>query len=200
MWRRRPLYYYSSTARLFGAGDVVPVPATERLDCELELAAVIGRETSDVAAHEAIDAIVGFTLFNDWSARDLQVDEMAYGLGPSKGKDFGSSLGPCLVTTDELAPYLIDGRLDLACRVRANGETWAESSSAAMFHSWPAMVEHAALGGRLLPWGRPQQWDGRRLLDRRGAAQGRGRRALPGAGRPGRVRGRCARDAGEPDR
>lgn len=150
VWRRRPLYYYSGTGRLYGSGDVVPAPATERLDYELELAAVVGRECSDVPADQALDVIAGFTLFNDWSARDLQADEMAYGLGPSKGKDFGSSLGPWLVTTDELAPHFVDGRLELRCTVRVNGETWAESSSASMFHSWPAVVEHASYDGRLL--------------------------------------------------
>lgn len=151
VWRRRPLYYYSGTGRLYGPHDVVSPPASERLDYELELAAVIGREAADVPTSEAMGVIAGFTLFNDWSARDLQADEMAYGLGPSKGKDFGSTLGPWLVTTDELAEHLVDGRLDLRCTVRVNGETWAESTSAAMFHSWPAMVEHASYDGRLLP-------------------------------------------------
>lgn len=151
IWRRRPLYYYSGTARLFGAGDVVPMPATERLDYELEIAAVIGREVTDLGAEEALDAIVGFTVFNDWSARDIQYDEMAYGLGPSKGKDFGSSLGPWIVTTDELAPYLLDGRLSSRCQVRVNGAMWADSSSAEMFHSFASMVEHASIDGRLLP-------------------------------------------------
>jgi 2-keto-4-pentenoate hydratase/2-oxohepta-3-ene-1,7-dioic acid hydratase in catechol pathway len=151
VWRRRPLYYYSAPGRLFGPDDVVPCPATERLDFELELAAVVAREATDVAAEDAFSVIAGFTLFNDWSARDIQADEMAYGLGPSKGKDFGSSLGPWLVTADELAPHLVDGRLDLACRVRVNGETWAEAGTVAMFHSWASMVEHASFDGRLLP-------------------------------------------------
>ncbi|GAA1948378.1 fumarylacetoacetate hydrolase family protein [Nocardioides panacihumi] len=151
VWHRRPLYYYSGTARLLGHDAQVPMPLTERLDYELELAAVVRREGSDLDEDEALDAIVGFTIFNDWSARDVQQDEMAYGLGPSKGKDFASSLGPWLVTTDELAPHLVDGRLDLTCSVRVNGESWATSTSRAMHHSWPAMVEHASYDGRLLP-------------------------------------------------
>lgn len=150
VWRRRPLYYYSGTARLFGHDELIPAPVSERLDYELELAAVIGTETGDAPEADAMDAIVGFTLFNDWSARDIQADEMAYGLGPSKGKDFGSSFGPWLVTTDELRPHLVDGRLDLACAVRVNGETWVESGSREMFHSWPSMVAHASYDSLLL--------------------------------------------------
>ena len=151
VWRRRPLHYYSNPSRLVGQNGMVTLPATERLDYELELAAVIGRECSDVSESAALDYVLGFTIMNDWSARDLQADEMAYGLGPAKGKDFATSLGPWVVTTDELLPFLVDGVLRLDCRVRVNGVTWAESTSAAMFHSWGAMVEHASQDSRLLP-------------------------------------------------
>lgn len=150
VWHRRPLYYYSGTGRVLGPKDEVPVPFTERLDYELELAAVVGREVDGVL-DDPWSAIAGFTLFNDWSARDLQADEMTYGLGPSKGKDFASSFGPWVVTTDELLPHVVDGRLQLACAVRVNGETWAESHTGAMHHSWPDLLTHAAYDGRLVP-------------------------------------------------
>ncbi len=150
VWHRRPLYYYSGTGRVLGPEEAVSVPLTERLDYELELAAVVGREV-DGALDDPWSAVAGFTLFNDWSARDLQADEMTYGLGPSKGKDFASSFGPWVVTTDELLPHLVDGRLHLSCTVRVNGETWAESDSGTMHHSWPDLLAHAAYDGRLVP-------------------------------------------------
>jgi fumarylacetoacetate (FAA) hydrolase len=151
VWRRRPIHYYSNPSRLFGHRSAITRPATERLDYELEIAAVIGAETSDVAADDAIGSILGFTILNDWSARDLQADEMTYGLGPAKGKDFATSLGPCVVTTDELAPALHGGVLDVRCQVRVNGVTWADSNASAQYHSWGAMLEHASQDSRLLP-------------------------------------------------
>ena len=87
-WYRLPIFYFSNTLRIFGPDDEVPFPAaTERLDYEMELGCVIGREGSDIAAADGMDYIAGFCIFNDWSARDLQFDEMAVGLGPAKGKD-----------------------------------------------------------------------------------------------------------------
>jgi fumarylacetoacetate (FAA) hydrolase len=151
VWRRRPIHYYSNPSRLFGHGAAIAMPPTERLDYELELALVIETEAADVAEADALGHVLGFTILNDWSARDLQADEMAYGLGPAKGKDFASSLGPCIVTVDELAPALRDGVLDLRCQVRVNGEAWADSNSVAQYHTWGAMIEHAAQDSRLLP-------------------------------------------------
>jgi 2-keto-4-pentenoate hydratase/2-oxohepta-3-ene-1,7-dioic acid hydratase in catechol pathway len=151
VWLRRPIHYYSNPSRLLGHCSAVPMPATERLDYELEIAAVIGAEACDVTEDEAMAAVLGFTILNDWSARDLQADEMAYGLGPAKGKDFAASLGPWVVTLDELGPALRDGVLDLRCQVRVNGVTWADSNSAAQYHTWGAMLEHASQDSRLLP-------------------------------------------------
>ena len=92
-WYELPVFYFSNPAAVYGPEDTIPFPAgVEELDYELELAAVIGAEGE----------IGGFTIMNDWSARDLQRAEMAVGLGPSKGKDFATSLGPVLVTVDEL--------------------------------------------------------------------------------------------------
>ena len=87
-WYRLPVFYFSNTLRIFGPEDEVPFPlASERLDYEMELGCVIGREGSDIAAADGLDYIAGFCIFNDFSARDLQFDEMAVGLGPAKGKD-----------------------------------------------------------------------------------------------------------------
>lgn len=152
-WYRLPVFYFSNTLRIFGPEDLVPFPsATDRLDFEMELGCVIGREGSDIAASDALDYIAGFCIFNDWSARDLQMDEMAVGLGPAKGKDGATSLGPWLVTTDEMAPYLREGRLQVKCTVRVNGEVWLdEGDGGAPHHGWGDYVERASKDSRIVP-------------------------------------------------
>ncbi len=103
-WFEIPVYHKGNADAVFGPGDEIRWPAyTEKLDYELELAIVIGRRGRGVSVDEAPDYIAGFMLFNDWSARDLQVREMKVGLGPALGKDFANSFGPCLVTADEIA-------------------------------------------------------------------------------------------------
>ena len=152
-WYRLPVFYFSNPLRIFGPEDQVPFPAaTTRLDYEMELGCVIGREGSDVSAADAMDYIAGFCIFNDFSARDLQMDEMAVGLGPAKGKDAASSLGPWLVTTDEMVPYLRDGRLHVKCTVRVNGEVWLDQGDGgASHHSWGDFVERASKDSRIVP-------------------------------------------------
>ncbi len=152
-WYRLPIFYFSNTLRIFGPEDEVPFPAaTERLDYEMELGCVIGREGSDIAAADAMDYIAGFCIFNDWSARDLQFDEMAVGLGPAKGKDAATTLGPWLVTSDEMAPYLRDGRLQVKCSVRVNGELWLDAGDGGAAHfSWADFVERASKDSRIVP-------------------------------------------------
>ena len=151
VWYRRPIHYYSNPSRIVGPESHVPVPATERLDYELELAAIVGTEAADVAEADALRYIFGFTILNDWSARDLLADELAYGLGPAKGKDFATSLGPWVVTTDELLSRFRAGVLDLRCAVTVNSATWADSNACHQVHTWGAMVEHASQDSRLIP-------------------------------------------------
>jgi len=152
-WYRLPIFYFSNPLRIFGPDDQVPYPsATERLDYELELGCVIGREGSNIAAADAFDYIAGFCIFNDWSCRDLQMDEMSVGLGPAKGKDAASSIGPWLVTPDELAPYLRDGRLQIKCTARVNGEAWLqEGDGGVSYHTWGDFVERASKDSRIVP-------------------------------------------------
>ena len=152
-WYRLPIFYFSNTLRIFGPEDEVPIPsATDRLDYEMELGCVIGREGSDIAAADALDYIAGFCIFNDFSARDLQFDEMAVGLGPAKGKDSATSLGPWLVTSDEMAPYLRDGKLQVKCAVRVNGEVWLDEGDGGAAHfSWCDFVERASKDSRIVP-------------------------------------------------
>jgi len=151
-WYRLPIFYFSNPLRIFGPDDSVPYPsASDLLDYELELAAVIGHEGSNVSAADAFSYIAGFTIFNDWSCRDLQRDEMEARLGPAKGKDSATSLGPWLVTTDELQPFIRDGRLHVRCRLRVNGEQWMENDGGLMYHAWGDMIERASRDSRIVP-------------------------------------------------
>jgi fumarylacetoacetate (FAA) hydrolase len=139
-WYETPVFYFSNPAAVYGPGEEITRPAgCERLDFELEIAAVIGADGE----------IAGFTLMNDWSARDIQGREMTVGLGPSKGKDFATSIGPWLVTPDGL-PY--DGEwLHLEATVTVNGRGVARADSEPMQFSWPELVAHAAADTRLRP-------------------------------------------------
>jgi 2-keto-4-pentenoate hydratase/2-oxohepta-3-ene-1,7-dioic acid hydratase in catechol pathway len=151
-WYRLPIFYFSNPLCIFGPEDAVPYPsASERFDYELELAAVIGREASNVAEADAFSYIAGFTIFNDWSCRDLQRDEMEARLGPAKGKDSASSLGPWIVTTDELAPFVRDSRLHVRCALKVNGVEWMHNNAGIMYHSWGAMIERASQDSRMVP-------------------------------------------------
>ena len=130
VWYEAPVFYFSNPAAIYRDGDEVPGPAdTAMLDYELELAAVIGED----------GGIEGFTVMNDWSARDLQMREMQVGLGPAKGKDFATSLGPELVSPDELP-----AELDLQARARVNGELRTDSRTGGMHWSWEQILAHAA--------------------------------------------------------
>ena len=151
-WYRLPIFYFSNPLCIFGPEAAVPYPsASEQLDYELELAAVIGAEARNVAEADAFSHIAGFTIFNDWSCRDLQRDEMEARLGPAKGKDAASSLGPWIVTTDELAPFIRDSRLHVRCTLKVNDVQWMENNAGIMYHSWGAMIERASRDSRLVP-------------------------------------------------
>ena len=153
VWYRMPVFYFSNPLVIYGPGDAVPYPAaSEQLDYELEIGCVIGKSGRNVPSSEAMQYIAGFCIFNDWSARDLQFDEMTFGLGPAKGKDSASSLGPWLVTTDELMPHIKDGRLDLKCQVRVNGAEWLRDGAAAnAYYGWGEIIERAAKDSRIAP-------------------------------------------------
>ena len=139
-WYEAPAFYFSNPASIRGPGEPVGRPAaTEMLDFELEIAAVIG----------AGGEITGFTLMNDWSARDVQAKEREVGLGPHKGKDFATSLGPWLVTPEQL-PYR-EGRLHLEARASVNGREVTCTDASEQHHGWPEIVAHAARDTRLRP-------------------------------------------------
>src|SRR3954453_5222557 len=129
-----------------GAYDAVAMPpGTERLDFELELAAIVCRDVRDVTPEQARVAIGGYCVMNDWSARDVQGKEMSLKLGPSKGKDFATTIGPWVVTADELEDCRdSDGFLDLEMSVRVNGERVGGDRSGHMGWSFEQMVSHAS--------------------------------------------------------
>jgi 2-keto-4-pentenoate hydratase/2-oxohepta-3-ene-1,7-dioic acid hydratase in catechol pathway len=149
-WYDLPVFYFSNPASVLGPGDRVrPGPGTQELDYELEVAAVIGVECRDVKADEWRDVVAGFTVMNDWSARDVQRREMALGLGPSKGKDFATSLGPMLVTPDEVLDQhdLPHGVMTAS----VNGIEWSRGELSDLHHGWSALIAHASAGTRLRP-------------------------------------------------
>jgi fumarylacetoacetate (FAA) hydrolase len=139
-WYEAPAFYFSNPASIRGPGESVTRPeATNALDFELEIAAIIG----------AGDEIAGFTLMNDWSARDIQASEVTVGLGPHKAKDFATSLGPWLATPDEL-PY-DDGRLRLEATASINGRELSRCDAGEQHYSWPELLAHAARDTQLRP-------------------------------------------------
>jgi fumarylacetoacetate (FAA) hydrolase len=128
-WYEQPVFYFSNPAAILGPDDELPYPdGTEELDYELEVAAVIG----------ANGAIAGFTVMNDWSARDLQRREMRVGLGPAKGKDFATSLGPVVVTVDEF-----DGS-EAEMVARVNGEERSRGNLRDLHFGWERIRVQAA--------------------------------------------------------
>jgi 2-keto-4-pentenoate hydratase/2-oxohepta-3-ene-1,7-dioic acid hydratase in catechol pathway len=147
-WYEVPAYYKGLPDTVVGPDVELPWPAhTDRLDHELELAAVIGRRVRDVRPEDADGCIFGYTIWNDLSARDVQRREGAVGMGPGKAKDWDGSnvLGPCLVTADEFDAS--DARM---C-VRVNGEVWGEDTSAHMHHTFADMIAYASRSQTLYP-------------------------------------------------
>jgi len=159
-WYELPVFYFSNPGALVGHGAPVAKPAwTEALDYELEIACVIGKKARDVKAEEWRSVVAGFTILNDWSARDVQRKEMAVGLGPAKGKDFATSLGPALVTLDELEARVVrDGgdappgdRFDLTMEAGVNGVTLSRSNAKEMHYTFGQMIARASADVYLFP-------------------------------------------------
>ncbi|MET0147550.1 MAG: fumarylacetoacetate hydrolase family protein [Acidimicrobiales bacterium] len=151
-WYAAPVFYFTNPAALLGPGEPVVVPAGCRaLDFELEVACVIGREARDLDPDDpaSCDVIAGFLLMNDWSARDLQMREMDAGLGPAKGKDFATSLGPWVVSPDEMSTG--PGRFACPVEVRVNGVTKGGGDLVDAHWTWSQVLGHASANTRLRP-------------------------------------------------
>ncbi|MEU6139807.1 fumarylacetoacetate hydrolase family protein [Streptomyces sp. NPDC047081] len=172
-WYRAPNFYFTNPHAAYGAHDDIPVPAgCSVLDFELEVGAVIGLSGRDLTPEQAREHIVGYTVFNDWSARDLQKPEKNLGLGFSKGKDFANTLGPYLVTADEVEDRRdADGFLDLEMTVTLNGELIGRDTLANCSWTFEEMVAYAArdtwvrpgdvLGSGTCGWGALAEFWGR---------------------------------------
>lgn len=146
-WYQMPVYYKSGHNNIVGPDADVAWPSfTEKFDYELELACIIGRRGRNVSGADAAGYIAGYTIMNDFSARDVQRREMKVRLGPAKGKDWATALGPVLVTADELAnPYVLN------MEARINGEQWSQGNSASMFWRFEQMIEFLTLDDEILP-------------------------------------------------
>jgi len=151
-WYRLPIFYFSNVSEIRGPDEPVWAPrGSAELDYELEIAALVDTPVRDLPAERGEEAIGGYMVFNDWSARDVQREETAVRLGPAKGKDFASSLGPWLVTPDELADARHGKGYDLAATAEVNGREVSRGRWSDIAFSFGEMVARASADARLVP-------------------------------------------------
>jgi 2-keto-4-pentenoate hydratase/2-oxohepta-3-ene-1,7-dioic acid hydratase in catechol pathway len=152
VWYDIPVFYFSNHRAIVGPNENILRPRKcNRLDYELEIACVIGKKGRNIKASEAEDYIFGYCVLNDWSARDIQMQEVKAGLGPAKGKDFATSIGPYLVTKDELEPYRTDDRYDLEMKATVNGTCLSKGNFKSIYYSFAQMIERASDDATLYP-------------------------------------------------
>jgi fumarylacetoacetate (FAA) hydrolase len=152
-WYEIPVFYFSNPNSVIGHGDTVRPPrSTKELDFELEIALMVGKEAIDLPADDsALECICAMTIYNDWSARDLQRQEMAVGLGPAKGKDFANAFGPRWVPIHDLMDTYRDGRFQLEMRAEINGKEVSHGNAGSMYWTWPQILAHASRDTKLMP-------------------------------------------------
>ncbi len=145
-WYEFPAFYYSNPTMLYGQEDEVPYPSyTKALDYELEVACIIGKGGTNIREEEAETHIAGYTIMNDWSARDIQQSEMKIGLGPAKAKDFATSLGPWIVTPDELQDRKSGpARFNLRMKAAVNGKQLSDGNMKRMHWTFSQMIARAS--------------------------------------------------------
>ena len=149
-WYELPVFYFQNPAAIRSARDDVPMPpGSVKYDFELEFAAVIGRPGANLAPDEAEQHIAGYLLFCDWSARDLQAREVLHTLGPVKAKDTATSLGPWLITPDELAPRRSGKSFDLQMSASVNGRPYSKGNADDLYWSFGQMISYASRGTRV---------------------------------------------------
>ena len=157
-----PVFYFTNHHAVYGPNDQIKRPKKEsKLDLELEMAVVIGKKGKDISAENADDYIFGYTVFNDWTARSIQKQEMQMPLGPAKGKDFANAFGPCIVTKDEFEkfrceinraehpkylrmPLSSSNRFDVRMTAKINGNTICEGNYKTICWTFPEMIERAS--------------------------------------------------------
>jgi 2-keto-4-pentenoate hydratase/2-oxohepta-3-ene-1,7-dioic acid hydratase in catechol pathway len=151
-WYEMPVFYFSNHLAIKGPEvDIVKPKECLSLDYELEIACVIGKKGENIRASDAEDYIFGYCILNDWSARDLQRKEMKVGLGPAKGKDFSTSIGPWIVTKDELEPLKSGKGFDLSMVARVNGKPLSEGNFKDIHYSFAEMIERASRDVTIFP-------------------------------------------------
>ena len=153
-WYDMPVFYFTNPGEIFGPDDVIPYPSyTHEMDYELEIAAVIGKTGINIAPEDAPEYIFGFCIMNDWSARDEQRRESSVGLGPAKGKDFATSLGPWIVTLDELDKYATGrpGIYDLEMTASINGKARSSGCFADIHYSFGELIARASRDAHIFP-------------------------------------------------
>ncbi|MGD6843352.1 fumarylacetoacetate hydrolase family protein [Bacillus infantis] len=151
-WYELPVFYFSNHLAIKGTGEPIHLPAgCSKLDYELEIACIIGKEGQNISAKEADGYIFGYCILNDWSARDIQRKEMKVGLGPAKGKDFATSIGPYIVTKDELESYRVDNGYDLDMTAKVNGVLLSDGNLKDIYYSFNEMIEKASENTTIYP-------------------------------------------------
>ncbi len=150
VWYQQPVFYFTNPAAVIGPLDPNPMaPGTDQWDYELEVAAIIGTPGRDLSPEDAEQHIAGYTILCDWSARDLQASEMRVGLGPAKGKDTATSIGPIVVTPDELEPFRKGNGYDLTMSVTVNGRPYSSGNWSDLYWSFGQLLAYASRGTEL---------------------------------------------------
>ena len=145
-WYRIPIFYFSNTTSIYGHKEEIPYPKeTKELDFELELAIIIANGGKNIDKKDAEKFIAGYTILNDWSARDLQREEMQMNLGPAKGKDFANSFGPFMVTPDELNNHWENDKMNLRMTCYLNDNLISDGNTNDLYHSFPSMIQRASM-------------------------------------------------------
>ena len=151
-WYQLPVFYFSNHLAFKGPDENIPMPNDcNWLDYELEVACVIGKQGRNISASDADKYIFGYCILNDWSARDLQRKEMKVGLGPAKGKDFATSIGPWIITKDELENRRSGKGFDVSMKAKVNGVLLSEGNMKEIYYSFAEMIERASAGVTLYP-------------------------------------------------
>lgn len=146
LWYRLPAFYFSNPYAVTGTGDVAVPPGCTQFDFELEVAAIIGRAGANLTPKEGEDRVVGYCVMNDWSARDLQQEEMRLSMGPVKGKDSATGLGAFFVTKDELRDARTDTGYDLTMTCTVNGVEYSRANWSEVYWSFGEMISYASRG------------------------------------------------------
>lgn len=151
LWYKIPVFYFSNPYNFRGEGEIPMTPGSQRFDFELEVAAVVGRGGRDLTAEQGEESIIGYAILCDWSGRDIQHEEMLLSMGPVKGKDTATSLGPWLVTKDELEQYRTSTGFDRVMSLTVNGTEYSRANWADVHYSFGEMIAYASRGTEVRP-------------------------------------------------